>query len=235
VPPSNGNDDDIISQTHGLTPVTAQTPKTDSILEADIQVMLDLALKLKPVTVAQALRNPHHLVAAMLEDDRKIESTSHQWTGPTNWRSKPTLTVALSKALEPRAFRFMDAIIKRVEKIGGHIRVQDGWRGRSRTTTVVQFAGEDVCEIRLRERHKQALNPKYDEDDFMESRTMLVPTGLLLLDDGWADKTSVLCEDKPGRHCIEDKGGTVAAEQDPAGIPGRHAGNDYRTRRLHPR
>jgi hypothetical protein len=62
------------------------------------------------------------------------------------------LRVRVSEALITRAMCIMDALIKRIERLGGEVRVVEGnWR----IETAVTLAGEQVAMLRLRERYNE--------------------------------------------------------------------------------
>lgn len=171
--------------------------------DPDIQQMLDKARALEPVKVADALRNPHPLVAATRDWIKRNQVPIHQrlYERPD---PRPTLNVEVSKDAAGRALRIMDALIKRVEKLGGSVEVtKEKWR-EYRTQTVVRFGGEEVSVIRLREKHRQVRVPPEKKEYEWDSDTELEPSGLLLLDQGPTYFERIMLRDTPKRRRIED-------------------------------
>lgn len=181
------------------TTVSEPEPEYDP----DIQQMLDKARALEPVKVADALRNPHPLVAATRDRMKRNQIPIHQRLYERD-DPRPTLNVEASKDAAGRALRIMDALIKRVEKIGGSVEItKEKWR-EYRTQTVVCFGGEEVSVIRLREKHNQVRVPPEKKEYAWECDTELQPSGLLLLDQGPSYFDSIKLRDTPKRRRIED-------------------------------
>ncbi len=178
-------------------------PDPEPAFDPDIRALLDRALALGPLKVADTLRNLHPLVAATRDQDKQVSVPFHLQPHDAREDDRPTVCVSASKAQYERALRIMDALIKRVEKLGGRIEVREqSWR-RHRTETVVCFAGETVSVIRLREKHRRVRVPKA-EREFQWKESEMQPTGLLVLDDGTADHDGVLLQDTKKKHRIED-------------------------------
>lgn len=178
-------------------------PVPEPEYDPDIQQMLDKARALELVKVAEALRNPHPLVAATRDrikpDQIPIRDRLYERDDP-----RPTLSVDVSKDNTGRALRIMDALIKRIEKIGGSVEVKkEKWR-EYRNQTVICFGGEEVCAIRLREKLNQVRIPPEEKKHSWGRDTDLRPSGLLLLDQGPTYSDSIMLKDTPKRRRIED-------------------------------
>lgn len=178
-------------------------PDPEPEYDQDIQQMLDKARALEPVKVADALRNPHPLVAATRDrikrDQIPIRDRLYERDDP-----RPTLSVHVSKDNTSRALRIMDAMIKRIEKIGGSVEVKnEKWR-EYRKQTVICFGGDEVCAIRLREKLNQVRVTQEEKKSRWDSDTDLRPSGLLLLDQGPTYFDSIMLKDTPKRRRIED-------------------------------
>ncbi|WP_149496312.1 hypothetical protein [Roseiconus lacunae] len=107
--------------------------------------------------------------------------------------------------LQSRAYRVFDALIKRIEAVGGEVQIVEPRYQHGTSSTVVFFGGEQISSLRLREKSNQVRinNPKatYSWD---RNRTELVPSGLLLLDRGPSDYNSPLAMDGKVQK-LEDK------------------------------
>lgn len=181
-------------------------PPRESLYDQDILEHLAKAKQLGPVVVSKTLRSPHPLIAEtkaewkQLAAERKIP-----WCDRAAGRERAkTLAIQVSAALELRALRFMDALIKRLEKVGGTIEIrQCGYQARDHQSVVV-IANETVTRIRLHEKHNQVKafnkNAKYEWE---RHKTELVPSGLLLIDNGPSSYQAPLLIDKKNS-LIED-------------------------------
>ena len=101
--------------------------------------------------------------------------------------------------------RFMDALIKRLEKVGGTIEIrQCGYQARDHQSVVV-IANETVTRIRLREKHNQVKSLNKNAKHIWERKhqTELIPSGLLLIDNGPSSYQTPLLIDKKNS-LIED-------------------------------
>lgn len=167
---------------------TLNEPPRELQYDLDIREILEKAKRLEPVTVAKALRNPHRLVSVTRDDAAKRNAEAHlPGCEQTYWRSPspPTLSIDVSKESSNRAFRIMDALIKRIEKIGGKIEIRKSGYDNRVESTVVLIADEVITRLRLREKHKQVRKSnKGAKYEWERNRTELVPTGLLLFDRG---------------------------------------------------
>jgi hypothetical protein len=116
--------------------------------DEEIRELLEKARKLGEVVVPAKLNKPHRLVAnTKAEDDWRIRNNAL----PFDKRSylpleqhKPRLAITVSHQQLGRAYRIMDALIKRIEKLGGEVRVSEPRYTHGRTDTQVWFCGELV-------------------------------------------------------------------------------------------
>ena len=188
---------------------TVNEPLRELQYDQDILDALEKTKSLGPVKVRDTLRNAHQLVSKKLERiEKDMRESKIPWS-ERNYESrevrKPTIDVDASGVLRKRALRIMDALIKRVEAIGGSVEIQrSGYNGHT-TSTVVMIAGEKITDIRLREKHNQVrIKNKDTENSWERNRTELVPSGLLLFDDGPSSYRSPLAMDGKAAK-IEDK------------------------------
>ena len=83
-------------------------------------------MKRSPVAVAKSLRSPHPLVAAAEADDDIRAAEARAAQGPRGWfgvrsaerESLARADIDLSRALRPRAYRVMDALLKAAQERG---------------------------------------------------------------------------------------------------------------------
>lgn len=162
--------------------------------------ILERAKSLEELSVPKTLRNPHRLVAQKMEVLEYIaarESIPPHKRDYSSYKTPPkTIDINVSKDQTNRALRIMDALIKRIEKLGGRIEIRaTRWNERI-TSTFVVIASEDVTQIRLREKHNQ-IRVKADKSEFSwrDSRTELIPSGDLLFDEGPSSYGSPLLKD----------------------------------------
>ncbi|MDB4367971.1 hypothetical protein N9Z38_00415 [Mariniblastus sp.] len=179
---------------------TFNEPPRESLYDEDITAFLAKARKLGPVSVAKTLRSPHPLISKTKKELERRRAKSR-----IPWMERPhedyaermqILAVEVSDALVSRSLRIMDALIKRVEKVGGNVEVRRcGYNNRDHET-VVAIAGERVTRIRLREKHNQVkIVDEKAEYSWERNRTELVPSGLLLFDNGPSSYGSPLLKD----------------------------------------
>jgi hypothetical protein len=96
--------------------------------DPDIRQMLDLAQTLEPVTVAASLHSPHALVAAARNQIKaarmaaKLPFLERPRLDPRE--RLPAVNVEVGKDMTVRALCIMDALIKRIEKIGGSVQIR---------------------------------------------------------------------------------------------------------------
>ena len=180
---------------------TINEPPRETRFDSDILSILIKAKQLGKVKVAKSLRDPHSLIVATKEQhERNKANLRLSWDErvyePAS-EKKLTLALSASDKLYGRALRIMDALIKRIEKVGGKLEVRQCRYHGHKSETVIAIAGETVTQIRLREKHNQIKitneNAKYSWD---RNRTELVPSGLLLIDKGPSSYGSPLLKDK---------------------------------------
>lgn len=173
---------------HAQHGTTFDEPPPELKFDADILEMLEKARCLGPVIVSAALRNPHPLVLVTKNrmDREKAENRLPFRERNYSWQDGPPgLSMSVSDEMTSRSLRVFDALIKRIEKIDGKIEIRPRQYYQHQYCTHVIIGGEEVTEIRLREKMKRVriTNPqaKYEWD---RHRTELVPTGILSIDDG---------------------------------------------------
>ncbi|MBC8873256.1 MAG: hypothetical protein H8E44_27795 [Planctomycetes bacterium] len=205
-------DPDIQSLTfhaHDDFGVSVNEPPRELQYDSDILEILEKVRKLGPVEVSSALRNPHPLVAAIKERiEKQIAECKIPWSQRKHDSREtlgPTLSIEVSDGSVKRALRVMDAFIKRLEAIGGSVEVVTSRYNKRRTSTVVIIGGERITVLRLREKHNQVRIKNEDaEYSWDRNRTELVPSGLLLFDDGPSSYRSPLAMDGKSKK-VEDK------------------------------
>lgn len=188
---------------------TVNEPPHELQFDDDIQVLLRRAMELGPVQVPESLRSPHQLIVLTKGDDeRRAREEKIPWSQRgLSSRDRPPkrLSCEVSGKLQARAYRVFDALIKRIEAIGGEVRIVVPENRYGSCSTKVYFGGECISTIRLREKCNQVriTDPKatYDWD---RNRTELVPSGTLLLDRGPSDYLGPLAMDGKVRK-LEDK------------------------------
>ena len=100
-------------------------PPRELQYDADVLDILEKAIRLAPVQVAESLRNPHRLVAATRDRiakdlvDSKIPWSERDYESRSE--RPDTLSVDVTEDCNRRALRIMDALIKRIEKLGGKV------------------------------------------------------------------------------------------------------------------
>jgi hypothetical protein len=181
-----------------------EPPKPEPVYDPDIQQMLAKARALEPVTVASSLHRPHPLVAATRDRIKLDRIPFHQRMHMDIREYAQGLPVNVSKETTSRALCIMDALIKRVEKIGGTVEIRkESWNERT-TRPVVIFGGEEVSQIRLREKQNQVRIPPEKKTRPFGRNVELQPSGLLILYGRPSYLDSTLLRDTPKRRCIED-------------------------------
>lgn len=174
-------------------------PPRELQYDFDIREILEKAKRLDPVVVAKTLRNPHRLVSVTRDDTAKRNAEAHlPGCEQTYWQtpSPTTLSVDVSKESSNRAFRIMDALIKRLEKIGGAIEIRKSGYDNRDESTVVVIADEVVTRLRLREKYKRVRKSnKAVKYEWERNQTELVPTGFLLFDRGASSYGSEMLKD----------------------------------------
>jgi len=180
---------------------TVEKPEPEPGFDPDVQELLEKARSLPPVQVPLSLNHPHPLVKTtrdrLLTMRRAAKDGAYCGIPLTD---APGVDVSLSSATTTRGLCIMDALVKRVEEIGGKVEVQgDRWRKE----TVVVFAGEKVASVRLREKNRQLRVPQ-DKNQLWQPTVRLEPTGLLILDGGPSCFNTCYLQDTPKLRRIED-------------------------------
>lgn len=188
---------------------TVNEPPRELQYDEDVQHVLKRHQQLGPIKVAESLRNPHYLVSITSEDDdRRIKDSKIPFAErdySSSSRKPKTLSLDVSCKERQRAYRILDALIKRIVALGGEVKIVEPKHQWGNVETVVFLGQEQITSIRLREKsdRKRILDPtaKYSWD---RDRSELVPSGLLLLDRGPSDYNSPLAMDGKAKK-IEDK------------------------------
>lgn len=159
--------------------------KVKSKLKTEIETSKELSLK-----VPDKLSKPHKFIIATKEYHKavKIRNKSRNWSMKID--DTNVLSISVSDTLFPRALRFMDTLVKVMEKRGYSFNTSN------RTEIVIH---DQTYNIRLTEKNrrvKRETNRSWDEFD-------LVPTGNLCLKldrsypiKEWSDTKNILLEDK---------------------------------------
>jgi len=168
---------------------TVDEPPRELQYDDDILELLQRAKSLGPVKVLEKLSKPHPLVLATKDRiDLDVAAAKLPWSQRNSaWREKAPhgVTVEVSAPQVKRALRIMDALLKRVEQVGGKVEIHSKPYQDYHKQTVVKFGGDEVTVLRIREKHNQVRKKNEDTKYSWErDRTELVPTGLLLIDEG---------------------------------------------------
>ena len=181
---------------------TVDRPPREAEFDEEIQDILIKHRSLKVVKVGDSLRSPHPLIRDVKDQWKQLDAEKRmskeqrvQWMGRDR---KQTIAIAVSKELRSRALRIMDAVIKRIEKLGGSFEIRTHRHQSHRQNTAVLVGGEHVSNIRLREKNNQVKTvneeAKYSWD---RNRTEMIPSGVLLIDRGPTFYgNSILAKDK---------------------------------------
>jgi len=172
-------------------------PFDDDVLE-----LLERAKSLVPFPIPKQLSHPHPLVEATREGFQSGSTDHRHLVSPEYHRKNYTLSIDVAEANIPRALRFMDGLIKAVEKIGGSVTVEaENWR----KCTVVTLLGEEAATIRLREKIIQnSLPPRTKKNPDSYPRAEYIPSGKLILDSGPSCSATAYARDTDKRYKIED-------------------------------
>ena len=175
--------------------------------DQDIIQILERAKKLPPLQVSSRLNHPHPLVQIT---KNALEGCRHEEHGLLHcyrYDNQNTLNVSVSRNSLTRAMSIMDAIIKRIEQIGGNVEIHEHrWQG---TTTEVIIAGEQVGSLRLRERYNQHRVEKKPGERYSYPRMTYTPNGMLVLESSESYGGSTYCQDTAQKYRIEDRLGRV--------------------------
>ena len=128
-------------------------PPRETLYEQDIQELLAKARSLGPIIVPEVLRNPHKLVVEWKSKNATaLANEKLAWDLRPPSAHSPTLDIHVSEKETKRALLIMDSLIKRIEKVGGSVKVEVDQRNRHVSSTKILMAGEVATSIRLRER-----------------------------------------------------------------------------------
>ena len=181
---------------HPELEVTVDKPPRASEYDDDILQMLVKAKQLGQVEVPKTLRKPHRLVAELIERFKFEQIPWEKRPSDSPIMDRTSLVVQVSNGEHRRACRIMNALIKRIEDVGGKIEVRSkDYRG---SETVVIFGDEEAARIRLREKHNQVRTENKDAEYSWQKkfRTDLVPSGILMFDEGPSSFGTPLLKDK---------------------------------------
>jgi hypothetical protein len=148
------------SQKIVFAPSEPKTEDDDGFFDADIRALYEQESQSEPITVSDALRSPHPLVARTC--DALSRAKPSQWSRdpghlyPEREDGAHLLDIVCSKAILPRALRIMDAMLKGLENRGYTIAAPQ--RDYRHGTAAASHGYEFV--FRLREPSKRQLQPK---------------------------------------------------------------------------
>lgn len=172
--------------------------------DSDIQELIDAALSLDRLVVPEQLRQPHSLINIAKHLRREQKHAFLERTYSCHGDRVNALSIIVSPSQFSRALKIMNALIKRVEKIGGRVEVRTNQGYYDRTETMIVFGEEDVAQIRLREKRKQVNVPRDRRSDYTWQETKRIPTGMLLIDDGPGGFQPAYLKDTPSKRRIEN-------------------------------
>jgi hypothetical protein len=176
--------------------------------DPDIAALLDQARGLPTITVPAALHHPHPLVRATRAGLDGAQPDTHNLVSPA-WSGAPALAVAVGAGSVPRALRFLDALVKAVERLGGRVEVRKDGHTWKRETVAV-FCGE-AAPFRLRERYRQAEKPPGEKKSLWWGRYVYPLTGEFVLDRGPGWSGEVYGQDSTAAGRVEDQLGEIVA------------------------
>jgi hypothetical protein len=209
--PLNSNPDlqTIVFHKHEDFDSAVSEPPRELLYDEDILSILKKARLLGEVKVGDRLHNPHPLVVITKQRlDRLAAERHRRWSErDSHWlrEGPPGLWIEVSDGLAKRALRIMDAFIKRIEQIGGRVEIEANRYNEHVHETVVKFGGEKLSVIRIREKHNQVrIKNEKAKCSWERNRTELIPSGLLLMDDGPSSHRSPLAADGKTKK-LEDK------------------------------
>lgn len=180
------------------------TKPAPSEYDDDIQRLLNTATNLPRLVVPDTLTDAHPLVVSAEQTHRNDREsfTDRQFNGFKGYNN--ALALDVSPPQLDRALRIMEAIIRRVEHIGGRVELQAEQGERPRIHTVVVFGKEPIATIRVRETYKKIPIPPPTDGSWLSRRSEIIPTGLFVLDRGPSVNLSPHLKDVAGKHRIED-------------------------------
>ena len=189
----------LIFNEHPTSELSTVDSQPEPVFDSDVQTFLERAQSLPQLQVPMALSRPHLLVQVTRERLNILDKPYYKQTIEEQGDHRPMLDISVSPAARIRALCIFDALIKRIEQIGGEIKIVGERRERR---TVVYFAGENVQVLRLRERNRRVRLP-HDPKNYFGPETELQPTGVLLFDAGPSYFESVLLSDTPKQQLLE--------------------------------
>jgi hypothetical protein len=189
------------SQKIVFAPGEPKTEKDDGFFDPEIRAIYEHESQSEPITVGDALRSPHPLVARTR--DALADSKPSQWgrdSGllyPRRQEGVQLLDISCGKATLPRALRIMDALLKGLEKRGYKVgKPRSGYRhGTAASGHGYEFV------FRIREPMKRQIQPRKNSWD---SQYAYVLTGELQLEiDYMIYRSTRICRDSV-RKKVED-------------------------------
>jgi hypothetical protein len=173
--------------------------------DGDIKRLLDTANSLPRLVVPDIVTDPHPLVVSAEQTHRNDRQsfTDRQFNGFKGYKN--ALAIDVIPPQLGRALRIMDAIIRRVESIGGRVELQAERSERPRIHTVIVFGKEPIATMRVRETFKKIRIPPPTDGSWLSRRSEIIPTGLLVVDHGPSVNRSPHLKDTAVKHRIEDQ------------------------------
>lgn len=121
------------------------------------------------LTVPDKLSNPHHLITSTKEYYKQVEIARKKGGWSHQVDSTKALSISVANNLYPRAFRFMDSLLKLLEKRGHKIESK-----KYSTKVIIKSQGYSIRLIEKSKRVKRETTYSYESFD-------LEPTGNLCL------------------------------------------------------
>ncbi|WP_417620069.1 hypothetical protein [Oceanihabitans sediminis] len=150
--------------------------KTNPQLYAGDNPLSKLALRKKEIlqaglniTVPEQLSNPHHLIKSTKEYYKQVEIARKKGGWGHDVDSSKALSISVANNLYPRAFRFMDTLLKLIEKRGHKIECN-----KYNTKVIIKGQSYSIRLIEKSKRVKRETSYSYDTFD-------LEPTGNICL------------------------------------------------------
>lgn len=181
---------------------TISEPEREVVYDPDIQHLLEKARSMAPITVTTLLTRPHTMVSAT-KKRRAALRRPYMERSAEEREPVPILSIDVSESSETRALCIFDALIKRVEQLGGTIGIKTDRWSQWRFHTVACFGGEEVSQLRIRERRKQVHVPADKKKHSWDRDVEMQSTGLLVIDKGPGYVDTVLLGDTK-RKRVED-------------------------------
>jgi hypothetical protein len=129
-------------QTITIHPTPPKPAEPTVVFDADITALLDKTRALPTVSVPATLRDPHPMVQAARKWLEAADPDTHNLVSTPPYRER-LLAVAVGRESVPRALRFLDVLVKAIEKLGGRVEVRPAGH-LHRHETVAIFCGEAV-------------------------------------------------------------------------------------------